>query len=67
MREEFKIISTNSFTGCGSEFLQDQKEDILAGKLHLKGSKGKLKKQSTAVKQNPDLDKFFKQLDKATQ
>lgn len=39
MREEFKVIIDNVYTGLGSEFLRGEKQDIFAGKLHLKSSK----------------------------
>jgi len=66
--EEFQKITANAYTGLGSEFLKGEKQDIFAGKLHLKAKS----KQSALIgnkkqqKPNAKLEGFFDQLDKAT-
>jgi hypothetical protein len=34
--EEFIKVQSNAYTGLGSDFLKGEKQDIFAGKLHLK-------------------------------
>ncbi len=64
------MISNNSYSGKGSDFLRDFDNipEVISGKLHIKAKiKGEKAKQGSSKKKaqgGANLDDFFAQLDK---